>query len=455
MNDSKIIDISNIRDTKNSTTKRSDYVVLRLSARYSPSSIRNIHKAVLVSLIICFFLLAVALLNRKYFYDATSLVYTMPGLSYSIITNSAAVLILGAVFGWGLSFLNYQILVNKSRSIALSFIISITAFFFIRNLLTRFGFYSLIYCVVVLSVPLFAVVLFAFRSFNVVGIIISAATLIMCSEYCLYNLRFAGHLAYLAFFLLSAVPLFVIAIAKNYFSGSRIRNFAIFALSLVMGFALLAIFQNYTVPDFSEDAQEQRVFFLDPQSQAYDHSSEAFSAALVRKLNVKASLIGPAQISKEEFVALIDWKYDTPNLLKEYGELEHKPGVFYEMEDAKTDPEHLSIEFLVPKKYDESYLLSYSAWKIGVIPTVLLALALLAVPIYLLVSSLKRKNQLAFLVSVGCSITLLSQTLLYILGNLGYSFYLIPVLPFLSTNIPALGANFAMVGLIVACHRNN
>lgn len=431
----------------------SDLFLLRLDPKYTSKSIGSIYRIAGSATIVCFFLIIVVRINNGLSSSMNSYAYPIRGLTWTIMRGFAATAVLGS-FGYFLSFLNYRALSKRSLRISVIFLISLVAFFLIERLLVKPLYYNIIYCIVLMSLPLFTAMIFAFRNVPVAGVILSTAGLILFSEFCLTNLEFAGELSYMILFLLCAIPLFVIAIARKCFCGSRLLNFAVFLIVLILGLSLLTIYHHDGFDDFRKDAQQRAADFLDPESTAQDKKSNTYEAAVIHKLNSKAALFGHSQIRKDEINALVDWAYNVPELEEHAVDPKYAKNLMSEIDAFKADPNNLSIKSLLPVKYDESYLLSYSAWKIGVIPTALLSLVLLTAPVLLLISSLRRKHPFALLLSAACSLMLLSQTILYILGNLGYSFRLIPALPFLPMNIPALGANLVLVGLIAACHRD-
>jgi len=116
MDKSKTNDADNSNMSAKPITLSSPFFVLQMNSHYSPRSVRNIYRSAAISLIVCIFIFIVALLNRKNFYGSSDLVYFMHGWYYSIIMYSAAVLILGLLFGWGLSFLDYHFLMKKSQN---------------------------------------------------------------------------------------------------------------------------------------------------------------------------------------------------------------------------------------------------------------------------------------------------------------------------------------------------
>jgi hypothetical protein len=432
----------------------SDLFVHRLDPKYRSRSIAYIYKAVGSAVIVCFLLMIIARTNRAALSPLDSLAYPIRGWSYTILRGIGAVTIFG-VFGYFLSLLNFRTLAGRTLRISILFLFSLAAFFLVEPFLVKPLYYNVIYFAVLMSLPLFACVIFAFRGVPVAGVILSAAGVVVFSEFCIKNLRFAGQLAYLILFLLCAIPLFIIAIARKCFRGSRILNVTVFLLVLILGLTLSAMYHHDNFDDFRKDAAQRVSDFLEPEADAQYRFSNSHDAAVIRRLNSNAALFGSSQISKEDVNSLVDWAWNVPELEKDAPNSDYSKNTLRRINEFKADPDTLSVKSILPRKYDESYLLSLSAWKIGVIPTALLSLVLLAAPVFLLVSSLRRKHPFALLLSTACSLMLLSQTLLYILGNLGYSFALVPALPFLPMNIPALGANLILVGLIAACHRDS
>ena len=195
------------RDTHEAGTAResmdqgSDLFVYRLDSKYRSRSIAHICKVVGSAVIICFLLMIIARTNRAASSPLDSLAYPIRGWSYTILRGIAAVTIFG-VFGYFLSLLNFRTLAGRTLRVSIFFLSSLLAFFLVEPFLVKPLYYNVIYFVVLMSLPLFACVIFAFRDVPVVGVILSTVGVVVFSEFCINNLRFAGQLAYLILFLL-------------------------------------------------------------------------------------------------------------------------------------------------------------------------------------------------------------------------------------------------------------
>ena len=412
------------KGSKNQTTKRAGntnasepgFFLLRPDPKYSFLSITNIEKAVGGAILIGFLLIIIVRIGRIEYRTIDDYEERVHSLRYFLLCGLAATLVLG-VTGFAVSWINIRALTKRAMRISVCFLAAMVLFYALRSFMVRPFFYNVIYFVVLMSLPLFAVMIHAFRNLAIGGILISTAGVLMFSEFCLYNLEFAGTFAYLVLFLTCVIPLFILAIAKRFFKGSIAVNFAVFFLALGLGFSFMAMYRHDSLEDLRVDAEKRVTEFFVPDSAGPDNY-ETKSAAFIQKMNARSELLDSSR--------------------------EAEPDTYYSRKVVN-----------IPENAFESFVLSYTAAKIGIIPAVILAVALVAVPVLLLISSLRRQNRFAMLLSSGCSLMLLSQTILYILGNLGYSFFLIPDLPFLPLNIPAYGTNLILVGLIVACHRGD
>lgn len=245
-------------------------------------------------------------------------------------------------------------------------------------------------------IPLFGGVLYSYRNKGVSGIIRCILFLIPACYACLLMPSISA-LLILSF---SSLLLLTAAIWRHWFGVKRGP-----ALAALWGGGFLVTIGTFLNICLRNPEQYQAQRLMSILSLA-DH--ESYIQTIIHQLLSEAPLLG--------FV-------DTPNLQK--------------MPDLASN-----------------YLLVYVAARFGLLAAAAIVFLLVLLLIYLFQQSFRQTNVLACLVSLGCSLALALETLLYLTVNLG----ILPVgtlqLPFLSHGGVFTIVNLCLIGLVLSIYRH-
>lgn len=173
--------------------------------------------------------------------------------------------------------------------------------------------------------------------------------------------------------------------------------------------------------------------FLTPEVEATRWSADAYNSVLIKELLSKSKMIGKINLTQEE----LDSYYDTT----------------WYLEETFKQPVDVKLDDILPQYHFNNYRLAYWVIHYGWIPAIILTSSIVAVGLFLLVTSLKINNSLGKLIALSGSTVILMQMLLYILCNLGHQLGRPSALPFVSESMATAIANMILAGLILSAYR--
>ncbi len=277
----------------------------------------------------------------------------------------------------------------------LSSIVQVNGFTQFVNGMNRYGVYALY-----MSIPIYAAVVYHFRKEKEKGLIKSIGCLLIfiAMAACSVSLTIVGF-----FYVINLFVLFS-AIWKGWFGNDRKRTCGIFAgVALV---PLAAVFV-YCIINFSEYYRARAAIYLD---------------------------IGGTRVSYENYIL---------NLMTQY------------IHGGSTVDEAVSQNIqMLQETIRNDYVWRFIFEYCGIFVGLLLATVFAALIVMLIRMTQGQKNQLGYIISVGCVLFLLLETVFYIGGNFAVTPYAGSYMPFFSNGVVVNMVTYVYMGLLLSIYRN-
>ncbi|WP_164914354.1 FtsW/RodA/SpoVE family cell cycle protein [Aminipila luticellarii] len=112
------------------------------------------------------------------------------------------------------------------------------------------------------------------------------------------------------------------------------------------------------------------------------------------------------------------------------------------------------IESLLPS-WKSDYSLTYMIYKLGWVAAVIVLILVVFLMVRLFKIVNKQSSQLGYMISLGVTITVIWQSVIFLLNNLGICNWSSCPLPFISPGNSSFVVNMGLMGLILSAYRNN
>lgn len=238
-------------------------------------------------------------------------------------------------------------------------------------------------------------------------------------------------------FLLTIFTALFYMIMKGMIKG-KIRN-QLFSWLLSLG-VVLAIFAVSFEGSWKYEFQQ--CFY--PEKIASDYFDDSYNSILIKNLLGKAELAGAIKLSQEELKSY----YTSEWYFKNLDEFDYE----YKMQSVK-DGEVKALEDVLPEHYQSNYRIAYWIFKYGWLPSIVLILMAAAVYGMLIRMVGRMKNNIGKVLAFSCTVALLLQFILYVLGNFGFQFGRFCNFPFISEGSASIIVNAVLVGLACSAFR--
>lgn len=300
------------------------------------------------------------------------------------------------------------------------------------------------YYTILLSGPV--IVILVYRMRKQVNKAMTAAFLLTAGAVLLHYFTYKGFtLAEMATFLFSMIGTLMYMICREIVTGNK----RTLLLRAAAGSAvLLLVYGMLPGQSWYFDA------FLNPESSARDTLSDSYNGVLIQELLSKSPLVGRLSLTPDEMM-----EYGTGEWYFNYGDAREaaaegkKPFSGHHRPIFPYDKSEVTLWNILPQYYANNYLLAVSILQFGWLAGMLF-LAVIALFYVVLFSCIARmRGALAGAVSFHCGLCLLFQSLLYILGNLGFQYGSFPNLPLVSEGSISILVNMLLLGFVFSAYR--
>ncbi len=225
-------------------------------------------------------------------------------------------------------------------------------------------------------------------------------------------------------------------IGKGMLSGKPGRQILAWVLSLgtVMAIFILSFPGNWKY-------ELEQCFY--PEKVVSDYWDDAYNSILIKDLLRKALPVGTVSLSQEERMGYYtdEWYFDN---LDEF---------HYRYKMQGQDEASITLEDILPQHYQNNYRITYWVLKYGWLPAlVLLGIILTAYGILIRMVG-KIKNKMGKILAFSCVLTLILQSVVYFMGNMGYQIGWFCNFPFISEGFCSILTNMILAGLACSAYR--
>lgn len=306
--------------------------------------------------------------------------------------------------------------------------------------------YMIRYYAVLLLGLVLAVALYRLRT-NA-GKAMAAAVLIPGAVVLLHlYLYFDFILSAMAVFLFSVTGTLLFMIHRNVFYGAKKT---LYGLAVAGSLCVLGLFSLLPPQQTSFQA------FASPGNHASSMWDDTYNGVLIQDLLSRTPLIGGISLTQSQMMdyGTGEWYFGQAEGLSEYqlqervkqGTLRRNPYLHY-------DESTVTLWNILPQHYHNNYLIAVVILLFGWLPGLLFLAVIGAFYAVIFSCILRTRGALAGSVSFYCGLCLLFQSILYVLGNLGYQYAAFTNLPLVSEGKLSIMANMLFLGLIFSAYR--
>ncbi len=294
-------------------------------------------------------------------------------------------------------FFDYTLLERYSK-LAYSLLLAATAAgFFFFSMVN--GAYRHVYYFMLLFIPAYTGIIYAFRNRGYLGIIASGLFYAAAAALCLY----AGSVTSLFFLTVCCLAVLTVAILKGFFRCSRKAALAIvyIPVAILLLFVLLVI--------LSQSPGRLSIMLhpeLDPMGAGWQH-------LLAKRLFAASQPFGEASF---------------------------------------TDMAGMSIDSFLPG-WTTDFSLAYLFARLGYVPGFIIVTAVFVLIVRMFIAVMRQKNAYGFLLSFSACLAISMQAALFVLSNTGVISPVSAIMPFVSFGSAGFIANMILLGLVLSVYR--
>ncbi|WP_455716268.1 permease prefix domain 1-containing protein [Anaerosporobacter sp.] len=291
---------------------------------------------------------------------------------------------------------------------------------------------AIIGAMLLIMVPLIVISIYGIRQKGKLAIAMSFAIMLLLLVLSGFQLGFSivtnELIAIIAF-----VIILGIMIASNVLNGKKKQLWLWYSIGIVVLFGGYVSVNNKGLSSVSYNLA--RCF--EPESVDHGTLSYAYDSITIRDLLSKAKPFGSVMLTQEEW-----------NVIQAKSDDDDTRNITYDV--AKNDN---VLNLALPQHYNRNYRIAYWIVKYGWCVGCLLVMVIATLYISLVTMASKIMNQLARMLAITCSISLLLQFIFYLLSNMGYLYGNSVNLPLISDGMCSIVVNMVMFGVILGAYR--
>lgn len=195
--------------------------------------------------------------------------------------------------------------------------------------------------------------------------------------------------------------------------------------------------------------------FAAPDREAYEMWDDSYNGVLMKELLSRAPLAGPISLTPEEmmYYGTGEWYFGEEGKGVLDSEYEGWSGDGPLPYIIRYDASNVTLWDILPQHYHNNYLIAILILNYGWLPGIVFLAAIAAFYFALFTCIFRTRGALAGSLAFCCGLSLLSQTLLYVLGNFGFQYAAFTNLPLISEGSLSILVNMLLLGFVFSAYR--